>query len=58
MKYLFWFIVLICIVLSLTVHASPLHEVKSSYLMKRCNEGGAGCGSGDGCSCGEDGVNI
>ncbi|CAG8453641.1 11869_t:CDS:1, partial [Diversispora eburnea] len=32
--------------------------VKSSYFMRRCNEGGAGCGSGDGCSCGEDGVNF
>uniref|UniRef100_U9SIG2 Uncharacterized protein n=1 Tax=Rhizophagus irregularis (strain DAOM 181602 / DAOM 197198 / MUCL 43194) TaxID=747089 RepID=U9SIG2_RHIID len=32
----------------MTVHASPIREVKYSELMKRCNDGGAGCGSGDG----------
>ncbi|CAG8568385.1 11386_t:CDS:2 [Funneliformis mosseae] len=34
MKYLFLFIVLVCIVHGLTVHASPLAE--SNRLMKRC----------------------
>ncbi|CAB4492584.1 hypothetical protein RhiirA1_477944 [Rhizophagus irregularis] len=40
MKYIFLFIVLICTIHGLTVHASPLHEVRSSLLMKRCTTGG------------------
>ncbi|PKY24578.1 hypothetical protein RhiirB3_527321 [Rhizophagus irregularis] len=40
MKYIFLFIILICTIHGLTVHASPLHEVRSSLLMKRCTPGG------------------
>ncbi|CAG8632519.1 15819_t:CDS:2 [Rhizophagus irregularis] len=57
MKFLFWFIALVFIVHAMTVHASPIREGKVFELMKRCNDGGAGCGSGDGCSCDTDGVN-
>ncbi|PKC54158.1 hypothetical protein RhiirA1_542975 [Rhizophagus irregularis] len=49
MKYIFLFIVLICTI-HLTVHASPLHEVRTSLLMKRCTHGG---GLGD-CNKGEE----
>ncbi|CAB4435752.1 unnamed protein product [Rhizophagus irregularis] len=51
MKYIFLFIVLICTIHGLTVHASPLHEVRSSLLMKRCTPGyGLGdCGVGEEC---------
>ncbi|POG68242.1 hypothetical protein GLOIN_2v1639346 [Rhizophagus irregularis DAOM 181602=DAOM 197198] len=41
MKYLFWFIVLVCIATSLTVHASPLDP-----LVKRCS---APCSSDEDC---------
>ncbi|RIA79061.1 hypothetical protein C1645_841628 [Glomus cerebriforme] len=41
MKYLFWFIVLVCIATGLTVHASPL----VNPLVKRCYQ----CSSDDDC---------
>ncbi|CAG8755541.1 12932_t:CDS:2, partial [Cetraspora pellucida] len=46
---------LIFIVHGLTIHAAPLHEVKSSHLLKRCLGGGYGdCIEGDRCEDGYD----
>ncbi|CAG8664972.1 15976_t:CDS:2 [Cetraspora pellucida] len=44
MKYLFWLIVLICVVHGLVIHGSPLLKVRSSNLIKRCTPGN---GKGD-----------
>ncbi|CAB5195583.1 hypothetical protein RhiirA5_415315 [Rhizophagus irregularis] len=56
MKYIFLFIVLICTIHGLTVHASPHHEVRSSLLMKRCTTGGqlGDCGIGGECVTDDD----
>ncbi|CAB4493992.1 uncharacterized protein OCT59_004839 [Rhizophagus irregularis] len=51
MKYISLFIVLICTIHGLTVHASPLKVVRSSHLMKRCTPGGfrGDCSAGQPC---------